>query len=270
MSFAYKNPRYQHVIKADRAVINNMAMSTTKRLQAAARRDAFLGAKQRQANVKQGAVAALARAAMEGAGNRQVPRGFVGVIGEAKYVDVANAAYNCDSTGSLAHISIVPQGTTVNSRVGRKCELSYVQLRGEVTNGSTAKVSSWALYLVWDEQPNKALAAINAVLDGSDTYSFPKRENVQRFKIIRKWTGVCCGNNTTAAQQTSNTTVRIDEYVRLPKGLVIVPTTADTTGAMADIITGALLFVAVGNNGTAGTSAPTATLTMRVGFRDVY
>jgi len=195
----------------------------------------------------------------------QVPRGFTGVAGEAKYIDIASSNYQLTTTGSITHMSIIPQGTTVNSRVGRKCELKYFQMRGQAVALTTAIYNACAAYLVWDEQPNKALAAITDVLDATTSYALSKRENVQRFKILRKWTFELIGNTLTPA--TGKEAMRIDEYVRLPKGLVVVPTTADTTGVIGDIITGALLLVTVGDT-AAGTAAAQLTVTCRVGFAD--
>jgi len=197
----------------------------------------------------------------------QVPRGFTGVAGEAKYIDIANATYTLNTTGQIIHASVIPQGTTVNSRVGRKCELKYFQMRGQVEANSTATFNQWSIYLVWDEQPNKALAAVTDILDAATSYALSKRENVQRFKILRKWTGVLLGNTTTPA--TGKETERLDEYVRLPKGLVVVPTTADTTGVIGDVITGALLLVFVGDS-AAGNTAASCVMTARTGFSDVY
>ena len=245
--------------KSDQMRTDASLLQAERRLKFAKRRPAALAAMGiRSTNLVQSA-ALMA--------SRQVPRGFVGMAGEAKYVDIANAAYVCDTTGQRTHISIVPQGTTVNTRVGRKCELKYVQIRGSALAGTTGTVATWAAYLVWDEQPNKVLAAVTDILDAASSSSLPKRENVQRFKILRKWSGCFSGNVTTPAA--GDVSTRLDEYVRLPKGLVVVPTTADTTGVIADIITGALIWLTVGDN-AAGTGAASIGCTMRVGFSDIY
>lgn len=224
-----------------------------------------------RANAKQARDAFLAKARRSDNGLRrpqlasQVPRGFRGPTGEAKYKDIANSAYALDTTGSITHMSAIAQGTTVNQRVGRSCELKYFQMRGHVQNNGSATFNDWAVYLVWDEQPNKVLAGITDVLDAATAYSLSKRENVQRFKILKKWTGCLSGNSTTPA---CDVAVRLDEYVRLPKGLVIVPTTADTTGEIGNVITGALLLVTVGIS-AAGASAAQLAVTCRVGFADI-
>lgn len=213
----------------------------------------------RRAGPKRRIAPTLVRGALLGAVQR------VALGGEAKYVDIASDTYNLDTTGEITHMSIVPQGATVNSRVGRKCELTTFQMRGRVIAGSTGTICDAAAYLVWDEQPNKALAAITDILDAATPNGLSKRENVQRFKIIRKWRWMLVGNQTTPTAGTEAYTV--DEYVKLPKGCVVVPTTADTTGVISDVITGALLFVTVGSV-AAGTTAGAAVLTARTGFRD--
>lgn len=210
----------------------------------------------------------LSAAVFGRAATGQVPRGFAGQAGEAKYIDIANQVYGLDTTGTITHVSVVPQGTTVNSRVGRKCELKYFQMRGDMRALATADHNSVAVYLVWDEQPNKALAAITDVLDAANSYALSKRENVQRFKILKKWSYTLCGNSATL--MSSNAALRLDEYVRLPKGLVVVPTTADTTGVIGDIITGALLLITVGDHAAGGTTCANMQVTCRTGFSDIY
>lgn len=199
---------------------------------------------------------------------RQVQRGFLGAAGEAKYFDIASGTLPLNTTGQISHIDIVPTGTTVNSRDGRKFKNTSVQIRGVALSDSTTATSTGAMYLVWDRQPNKALAGITDVLDTASSYSFAKRENAQRFKIIKKWRWVFNGNNTTAGQQTSNTSYDIDDYVKLPDECVAECTTADTTGAIGSRVTGALLLVTVGNQ-VAGTADANVIIGTRVNFVDV-
>lgn len=199
---------------------------------------------------------------------RAPQRGFLGSAGEAKYVDIAATNYPLNTTGSITHLDIVPTGTTVNSRDGRKFKDTAVQFRGHCFADSTTTATSGAMYLVWDHQPNKALASITDVLDSANSNSFSKRENSQRFKIIKKWRWAFSGNTTTAGQQTSNTLIDIDDYVKLPDYCVAECTTADTTGAIGNRVTGALLLITVGSTG-AGTADATAFFNTRVNFVDI-
>lgn len=195
---------------------------------------------------------------------------------EAKYVDVGagTTSYACNVNGLVTHVSAVAQGSTVNQRVGRKYQPTAFHLRGQLVAGSTCITNISCIYLVWDEQPNKALAAISDILQvgiggagSSDMCSLPVMENVQRFKILRKWRYKMCSSSA-GTNQDSAVIYDIDEYVKLPRDCVCVPTTADTTGAIGNTITGALLLVTCGS-AAAGTAAGLLTANYRLHFRDL-
>lgn len=199
---------------------------------------------------------------------RAPQRGFMGAAGEAKYLDIALGTLALNTTGSISHLDIVPTGTTVNSRDGRKFKNTSVQIRGFATADNTTITTIGAMYLVWDKQPNKALAAITDVLDTNNASSFTKRENSQRFKIIKKWRWSFAGNNLTAGQQSDTSMYDIDEYVKLPDDCLAECTTADTTGAIGNRVTGALLLVTTGIS-PAGTADALVNINSRVNFSDV-
>lgn len=188
------------------------------------------------------------------------------VPGENKYFDVADASYEYSTTGVITHLDVITQGDSVNQRNGRKFMPTSLNFRGYVSNKSTSNQTDNALIILWDKQPNKALAAITDVLDAVNTTAQNKRENAQRFQIIRRWnfhlTGKSDGTTTAGYAQS------FDEYVRLPKGLVAQCTPADTTGAIGNRVSGALLMIHVGNNAT-GNSAAVGQYSIRVGFQEV-
>lgn len=200
-----------------------------------------------------------------GALQAQVPRGFLGAAGDAKYVDIASATYGNDTTGSITHFSIVPTGTTVNSRIGKAFQVTSFECKGTIYNGSTATYNKARCLLVWDYQPNKVLAGITDILDTANSTSLKKRENASRFKIIRDWNFDLVGNSTT---MDSTAMENFDQYVRLPKDCVATCTAADTTGAIGNRVTGALLFVTVGNVAS-GTASAATTFTGRINFKDI-
>ena len=199
---------------------------------------------------------------------RMVNRGFLGAAGEAKFFDIASGVLPLNTTGSISHLDIVPTGTTVNSRDGRKFKNQSFQVRGVAQADNTTTVCTGAMYLVWDRQPNKALAGITDVLDAATPIAFSKRENAQRFKIIKKWRWAFGGNNLTAGQQTSASIYDIDDYVKLPEECVAECTTLDTTGAIGNRITGALLLITVGTSAP-GTADANVQITTRVNFVDI-
>lgn len=192
-------------------------------------------------------------------------RGFVGSVADAKFFDTAEASYPTNTTGSITHLNIVPQGTTINSRVGKAYKCTSVAVRGQVQCDTTTTLATAACYLVWDYQPNKVLAAITDVLDSVSSSSFPKRENALRFKIIKKWSYCLSGNSTTPSAAFQS--YRIDDYVKLPSDCSTLLTSADSTGVIGDMINGALLFISVGNI-AAGTADGNAVLGFRLNFTD--
>lgn len=199
--------------------------------------------------------------------NNQVPRGFLGAAGDAKYIDIANANYAMDTTGSVTHLSIVPTGTTVNARIGKAFQATSFECKGTVAGGSTATYNKVRALLVWDYQPNKALAGITDILDTASAYSLKKRENASRFKIIRDWSMDLVGGNG-AGLYTDTALENFDQYVKLPKDCVATCTTADTTGVIGNRVTGALLLVTVGIQ-SPGTAAAVLNFTGRVNFKDI-
>lgn len=198
----------------------------------------------------------------------EMKRMLPGPYGEAKYVDLAHATYNFDTTGNIVHCSIIPQGSTVGQREGRTCLVTAAHIRGQAYTNTTTLVAGGAMLLVWDNQPNKALAAIDDILDSKSSNSQNKRENVNRFKILRRWNFAFTGNSNTAGQQTATSFQVVDYYVKLPKGCISVYTTADTTGVIANCIQGALLLVTIGQSG-AGAIAPMVACNVRTSFKDI-
>jgi len=190
-------------------------------------------------------------------------RGFL-AGNDAKFVDLALGTYANNTTGSITLVATIPQGTTVNAREGKACQLTSVRIRGRVQADATTTTTAYANYLVWDSQPNKALAAITDVLGSADPSAFPNRENAQRFKIIKQWRGTLSGNTTAPAA--TDVTVDVDDYIPL-KDCVTSFTAADTTGVIGNIVTGALLFVSVGST-VAGTADANTIVGFRVNFKD--
>jgi len=202
-------------------------------------------------------------------GTRQRVRGFLGAAGDAKYVDVATASYAMDTTGSITHVSIVPQGTTVNQRDGKACRITSLQIRGAIVADVDSIVADNVIAVVWDYQPNKALPTITDIFDSKSNVALPKRENAGRFKIIRYMKAVTTGSGDDTPPHSSNTMVSLNEYIKMPPDCVATYTTADNTGVIGNCISGALYFVTMGSGvKLAGTGAD-ATVFMRTNFVDL-
>jgi len=57
---------------------------------------------------------------------------------ETGFVDTAATVYPADTTGGVALIATIPQGTSVNQRVGKKIKLKSLQIRGFMASNATA------------------------------------------------------------------------------------------------------------------------------------
>lgn len=201
---------------------------------------------------------------------RQIPRGFVSPLAaDSKFIELTtDATKTMDTTGTVTHLDIVAQGDTVSSRTGKSWINTNFQIRGTITAGTAGIASLVSAFLVWDRQPNKALAAIGDFLETSGAISstaFAKRENKGRFLCIKKWVRSIVGNSTAAAAGREQ--IAIDKWIKLPQECISQCTAADTTGVIGNRITGALLLITAGDK-AAGTTAPNFVYRYRIGFKD--
>lgn len=187
---------------------------------------------------------------------------------DRKYFDIAPASYNNDATGQISHINAgISQGDSVNQRDGKSYRVSSVWIRGRIFNGTTSTYTHSVNYLVWDKQPFKALPAITDIMDTVNPVAFPNRDNAGRFKILRRWTYMLEGETDTTTQS-GRTAQEIDEYVHLPRDCVVETVASSTSGAIGNVVRGALYFISVGKD-SAGTSAATSSVGFRINFIDL-
>jgi len=197
---------------------------------------------------------------------------MVAAAKETGYVDLALAGYPFDTTGSVTLLNTVAQGTTVNTRVGKKMIMKGLQVRGLSQNGSTALINDCAVIIVYDKRPTGALPAVTDFLVTASSNAFNNDANSGRFRILKREDFVLIGNTTQAAPPVSNGNITEksacdeDWYLDLKS----LPTVfkALGTGAIADIEEGALYLVTVGNT-AAGTAAATLFTGFRLRFSDV-
>lgn len=192
--------------------------------------------------------------------------------GEGKFFDTVNGVEELVAAGSVTLLDNIPTGDLVSTRDGQKWRDIAVQLRGSIKADSTTTLALAKWMLVWDSQPNLALATVAAILDANSGTSsitqLPSRDGNRRFTILRSKTYTLAGNDTTAAQQNPNGIYYVDEYVKLPRFCEVQTTAADTTGNIGNRVSGALLLVKMSDQAT-GTTAPDFDWTARVSFIDL-
>lgn len=183
--------------------------------------------------------------------------------GEAHFVDLASASYAFDTTGSIVLLATIPEGTDVNSRVGKKAFYKSLQVRGNAIANTAGVVNDCAMLLVYDKRPRGSLPAITAILNTANSRSFNNDANSDRFEILNRLDFTLVGNSTSLF--TEATAKNLDMFRNL--GMRRVQFEAAGTGAIDDISQGALYLVTVGSN-PAGTTAAAATLGFRTRFYD--
>lgn len=180
------------------------------------------------------------------------------------YVDLAAAAYACDTTGSITLLATIAQGASVNQRVGKRAQYKSIQFRGYWGANTTSTVTDGTVIVVYDRRPTGALPNITDVLNTVNSLSFNNDTNSGRFKIVRRWDQTFLGNITTPT--TGKEAVSFDQFINA-KGLNVVFKAAGT-GAIGDIEEGALYLITCGAT-AAGTAASTLSVGCRVRFVDV-
>ena len=183
---------------------------------------------------------------------------------ETGYVDVAFSSYAMDTTGSVTHLTIVPQGTAVTNRVGKKIALKGLQCRGFATAGLTGVLNNVAFMIVYDKRPTGSLPAVTDILVSANASAMNNDNNSGRFQILKRWDDVLVG--TTVSISSTKPIINTDWWLDL-KGRQTVYKAA-ATGQIADVEEGALYLVTVGST-AAGTGAAELTVGFRLRFLDI-
>ncbi len=146
---------------------------------------------------------------------------FSGPHGELKFLDTA-LTFNFDATlevPATGQLVLVPQGPTESERIGRKCTIKSIQIRGVInhTPGAAATSSASAyLYVVQDLQANGAAAAASGnggVMTGTTaSTALINLSESSRFKILKKW--VINMNPAAGATTALNNTTRGIEFFK--------------------------------------------------------
>lgn len=198
-------------------------------------------------------------------GRRYSSRGRKGLVGpnESGFVDLAVNTYACDTTGAIELLATVPQGTSVNTRVGKKIRWKSIQCRGRYSVNSATIFTDIAMLVVYDKRPTGSMPAITDILVTANPRAFNNDANSGRFRILKRVDFCMTGNSTAPA--TGNEAFDADFFLDL-KGLKGVFKAAGT-GQIGDIEEGALYLVTVGDQ-AAGTGAANLIAGFRVRFQD--
>jgi len=188
---------------------------------------------------------------------------------ESHFVDSGQLTKDCDTTGTITLINVIPQGTTVNQRVGKKCLLQSVRIQGFFQPNAAAVYNNVGAYLVLDRQSNgAAIPAITDILVSVNTNDYPNDAKRGRYKILRRWDNLIGGSTTSAGITLSDMKAQnVNDFIKM--NYVMEFNTSATTGVQATIEKGALYVVTVGS-AAAGTTAATFQYYTRVRFTEDF
>lgn len=176
---------------------------------------------------------------------------FSGAGAEQKFFDTA-LSFTANITGvvpATGQLVLIPQGTTESQRIGRKCVIKSINIRGfqyfAPGAAATATTSTW-IYIVVDKQANGAAAAVTDVFVANTlATTFRNLANSQRFVVLGKikTTFTASAGVTTAYNPVSRT---FDWY----KKCSIPMEYSSTTGAITEIKSNNIFLVAGSDGNT--------------------
>lgn len=188
---------------------------------------------------------------------------------ELKQVDVTGSQ-GIHSASTFVLLNAIAGGTENWNRIGKTIRPKKLHLRlaflPSSTTSTSLKYDSIRILVVWDKQPNGALATYPAVVQDADaagnltsnTMSDMCVGSIDRFKILRdkRLTMLLTTINTgvvNIAMDIPQENLQQDYSVDL-KGLKCQYNA--TGGSITTITTGALMFIAFGENSSSGTAYP--------------
>lgn len=196
---------------------------------------------------------------------------------ERKVNDLAAATYNVSTTGSITLLANPTLGSDFNNRIGRKIVLKSVYIRGFVrTEPSLSNPAAFSqsqlvrMVILADLQPNGAAPALTDIFVEAHSASQLNLNNRDRFKVYcdKQWVLDPYLSVTTATQAqafASNQVKPVKKYKKLNLETIYGATSG---GTIADINSGALYMVWLGNVASGTNTDANAVVSTRVRYVD--
>lgn len=165
-------------------------------------------------------------------------------------MDIAEASYACDTTGTVTLLNGVATGTDFTNRIGRKVCWKSILIQGVLSYETSAQAASLSrVMLVYDSQPNGALPAITDVLLAATSTAPLNLNNRDRFRVIMDKRVVLGQVSNTATQSFATQSVaEVRKYKKLNMETIF----DGTTAAIADVQSGSIFMLTVGNAANCG------------------
>ncbi len=197
---------------------------------------------------------------------RYAPKG-----GELKFFDTTRALVAAAAAGAITNssLNLIPQDATESGRIGRKCVLKSVMLKGVVVMDVSAAAGeadqSLRVIVYCDKQCNGATAAAADLIDGPLIHGFRNLSNVSRFKVLYDKTTNCPIRAIGQSAAGTYTTMQDSFQFQIYKKVNIPLEFSGATGAITELATnniGVLIFSYTGQR------LPRIAYTCRVRFSD--
>lgn len=165
----------------------------------------------------------------------------------------------CDQTGAVALLNGIARGDDINERIGRKVVMRSMEVRVQsIVTSNTGVDQSHRVLFVFDRQCNATALTVADVLTAVDINSPRNLTNRSRFKILYD----NLHHLSSTAEPGSHKVINFYKRLWLP-----VTFNSGDAGTIADIQTGSLYLVVVGNIAP-GTSAGAVGGKIRVRYTD--
>jgi len=178
---------------------------------------------------------------------------------EVKFLD--NTDVNTSpiaTTGSILNsgsLNLIAQGTDENERIGRKCTLKSIHLRGnfflpadtDLDNSDYAR-----LILYWDRQANGAAATAANIMERTDINSFRNLSNTGRFVILADITEELNIQAASGDGGANNDTGRVEKCFTINKKVNIPLEFDSTAGAITELRSNNVGVLCFSNHAEAG------------------
>lgn len=121
------------------------------------------------------------------------------ILPEIKNIGIDLAQTNFTSSGTVTHLTAIPQGVTEVTRIGEDVNLRELFIRGNISNMLTTGTTSTPVYyrfaLIFDKQQiNDTTPAVTDIFDSADPVrALPNNSNSERFKFV--WVSPLICNN---------------------------------------------------------------------------
>lgn len=187
-------------------------------------------------------------------------------LGELKFFDTIRAQQSSATAGVIHNSSLVliPQGVTESTRVGRKCTLKKLSLKGQISMGSITTIGDtenqvrFIIYL--DKQCNGATAAVTDILESASVNSFRNLANSGRFQVLKDFKHVLMPRSCFAGASVP-TVVKISCNLNLNLPIEY----SSTTGALTEIRSNNIGILSVCDSAL---GLPSVAYTVRARFGD--